>query len=192
MAFVHKSLLLLLTILCRSDCTAIGDNVGEGYEEIPLLYEMPNKPWIEENGDFETSYQKEYLKSIEEPGKYWTNIAKQFKWQNEELLTTDNHNDLFNFNFDKKKGPIFVEWFKNMKTNLAYNALDFQIIDKGLGNKIALYYERNEVDEIGGYKSEYTYSYLRDEVKEKFVFVYLVCLYTWIILEKYILLYIKL
>jgi acetyl-CoA synthetase len=156
MATVTRYLTLLLsTVLQLSSCLEL-DGVM-----------MPDRAWIENNGDVET-YKKIYRESVEHPGKYWSEVAQSFEWRGEVVATLSDYDNLYSFNFDKKKGPIYVEWFKHLKTNLAYNALDLQI-EKGLKDKVALYHERNEIEtsvtELGAsQRTQFTYSQLRDEV----------------------------
>jgi acyl-coenzyme A synthetase/AMP-(fatty) acid ligase len=45
-----------------------------------------------------------------------------------------------------------VEWFKGSTTNLAFNALDVQIEQKGKGDQVAVYCERNAIDEAGAFQ----------------------------------------
>lgn len=42
----------------------------------------------------------------------------------------------FEHNFDMRKGPISVKWFKNGKTNMCYNCLD-RWVAAGRGNQVA-------------------------------------------------------
>ena len=42
----------------------------------------------------------------------------------------------FEYNFDMRKGPISVKWFKNGRTNMCYNCLD-RWVAAGRGNQVA-------------------------------------------------------
>ncbi|GIY81808.1 hypothetical protein CEXT_729241 [Caerostris extrusa] len=44
--------------------------------------------------------------------------------------------EVLRYNFDIRKGPVFIKWFENAETNIAYNALD-RNVKEGLGDKIA-------------------------------------------------------
>lgn len=107
-------------------------------------------------------YKAMYAESIESPAKFWSKIASDFEWRGEPLDSEEG----LKYNFDRSQGPIFVEWFKGSTTNLAYNALDRQIA-AGNGDKIAMYCERNGLDESAPNQPDsYTYSELRDEVNK--------------------------
>lgn len=58
-----------------------------------------------------------YQRSIQDPGAFWGEIARQFHWEKpwEETLS---------HNFDRTKGPVHVRFFHGGLTNIAYNALD--------------------------------------------------------------------
>ncbi|KAF8782448.1 acetyl-coenzyme A synthetase-like [Argiope bruennichi] len=85
-------------------------------------------------------YHKMYELSVENPDIFWTRIADEFAWK------TKPSENCCSFNFDPTKGPVTIKWFGTGETNLCYNALDFNI-QKGLGNKIAYYWEGNDVHE---------------------------------------------
>jgi acetyl-CoA synthetase len=95
-------------------------------------------------------YEALYAQSISDPEAFWGNIASQFYWEEKvgttscvcvpgrSFFTADGAVKLFrcclqwepkhfSFNFDVRKGKVFVEWFKGGKTNLSYNCLDRNI-----------------------------------------------------------------
>lgn len=99
-------------------------------------------------------YKDMYKKSIDNPEKFWADIASQFHWE-----TPYNVNKFCSYNFDIKKGPISIKWLEGATTNLCYNLLD-KNIRNGLGDKIAFYWEGNDPEDY----SRLTYKKLLEEV----------------------------
>ncbi|CAM6129594.1 unnamed protein product [Calypogeia fissa] len=100
-------------------------------------------------------YDALYKKSIEDPDSFWADIASQFYWKSKwEAKDGKIHKE----NFDVRKGPIAVEWFKGGKTNICYNAVDRNVESKG--DDIALIWEGNEP----GYDNKLTFRQLKDAV----------------------------
>jgi len=62
-------------------------------------------------------YQAMYRASIDDPQKFWGDMAKEFYCQTpfEDVGPV--------FNFDKNKGPVSIDWFKGGKTNVSHNCL---------------------------------------------------------------------
>ncbi|KAJ8305858.1 hypothetical protein KUTeg_016403 [Tegillarca granosa] len=87
-------------------------------------------------------YEDMYKQSIEDPESFWKEIAKQFYWKSEPT------GKFFDYNFDSRKGPIFIKWMEGATTNICYNALD-RNIDRGLGSKIAFHWEGNNPEDGG-------------------------------------------
>lgn len=79
-------------------------------------------------------YRRLYKLSIEDPAKFWHNMAKNYYWN-----VPPNMNEFLEYNLDLNKGPIFIKWMQGAKTNICYNALD-RHVENGLGNKIAYYW----------------------------------------------------
>lgn len=105
-------------------------------------------------------YDEIYQRSVSDPAGFWTEVASQFEWRGAPL----DPSTCMTFNFDRSQGPVGTTWFAGSTTNLAYNCLDRQIA-AGLGDRVAMFAERNEVDETAPHQPEaYTYSELRDEV----------------------------
>lgn len=102
-------------------------------------------------------YKRLYQLSIENPQKFWRDIAiSQFYWK-----TLPSEKDFLNYNFDPTKGAIYVKWMEGAKTNICYNAVD-RIIEQGKGNKIAYIWEGN----TPGESKKITYNELKDEVSK--------------------------
>ena len=71
------------------------------------------------------AYDKLWKKSVEEPEKFWAEIGeKQVEW-------FKKWDKVMDYNFDIKKGPIFVKFFEGGKLNVSYNCLDRHLKTKG-------------------------------------------------------------
>lgn len=102
-------------------------------------------------------YKRQYKLSIENPQKFWRDIAiSEFYWK---VLPSEK--DFLNYNFDPTKKAIFIEWMKGAKTNICYNAID-RIIEQGKGDKIAYIWEGNSPGE----EKKITYNELKVEVSK--------------------------
>lgn len=78
-------------------------------------------------------YQKMYEQSIKDPEGFWSDIVDQFHWESRPS------GQFMNYNFDVRKGSIFIKWMEGAKTNICYNMLD-RNIKNGLGDKVAFYW----------------------------------------------------
>ena len=79
-------------------------------------------------------YKEMYKRSIEDPEGFWKEIAKEFYWKSSptgEFLT---------YNFDTREGQVDVKWMQGAVTNICYNVLDRNVIDKGLSDTVAFYW----------------------------------------------------
>ena len=98
------------------------------------------------------AYDELWKKSVDKPKEFWGEIAGEYvewfkKWDK-----------VMDYNFDIKKGPIYVKFFEGGKLNVSYNCLDKQL--KTRGNKIAIQWEGNEPGEA----KAFTYKMLHEEV----------------------------
>ena len=75
-------------------------------------------------------YREMYKRSVEDPQGFWGEISKDFYWE------SPPKDKFLDFNFDVRKGKIFIKWMEGAKTNICYNALD-RHVNNGIGNKIA-------------------------------------------------------
>lgn len=102
-------------------------------------------------------YERLYRLSVENPVKFWRDIAiSEFYWK-----IPPSEKDFMRFNFDPSKGNVFVEWMKGAKTNICYNGVD-RIIEQGHGEKVAYIWEGNEPGE----EKQITYKELKNEVSK--------------------------
>jgi acetyl-CoA synthetase len=83
-------------------------------------------------------YKELYKQSIEDPETFWAKMADQFYWEKRWDKVRD-------YNFSISKGPVFIEWFKNAKTNISYNCLDRHLETRG--DQTAFIWEGNNVGE---------------------------------------------
>jgi acetyl-CoA synthetase len=98
------------------------------------------------------AYDELWKKSVEKPEEFWAEIAgQQVEW-------FKKWDKVMDYNFDIKKGPIFVKFFEGGKLNVSYNCLDKNL--KTRGNKVAIQWEGNEPGE----EKAFTYKMLHEEV----------------------------
>ena len=93
--------------------------------------EFSEKAWIK-NLD---QYQEMYQRSIDDPEGFWGEVAEDFHW----FKKWDKVRD---YNYDRREGKVFIEWFTNAKTNITYNALDRHLETRG--DQVAIIWEGND------------------------------------------------
>ena len=98
------------------------------------------------------AYDKIWKRSIEEPDAFWGEIAGEYvewfkKWDK-----------VMDYNYDIRKGPIYVKFFEGGKLNVSYNCLDKQLATRG--DKTAIIWEGNEPGE----DRKLTYKQMHEEV----------------------------
>ncbi|PKN34500.1 MAG: acetate--CoA ligase [Deltaproteobacteria bacterium HGW-Deltaproteobacteria-19] len=82
------------------------------------------------------AYDKIWKRSIDDPDGFWSEIAKEYvEW-------FKPFDKVMDYNFDIKKGDIYVKFFEGGKLNVSYNCLDKQL--KTRANKVAIQFEGNE------------------------------------------------
>ena len=99
----------------------------------------------------EEEYREMYRRSVEEPDEFWSEVADTFHWY-------ARWDQVRAYNFDIRKGPIQIEWFRGAKTNITVNCLDRHLDTRG--DQIALIWEGNQPDE----DRTITYRQLYEEV----------------------------
>lgn len=82
------------------------------------------------------AYKQLYQQSIDDPSKFWGDVAKQFYWKEKPV----EEKPLLDFNFDKSKGNVYIKFMEGWKTNICYNMLDRNIKDKNMGDTVAFYW----------------------------------------------------
>ena len=83
-------------------------------------------------------YEKKYQQSLEDPNTFWGEEAEQFIWYKK-------WDTVRQFNYDVRKGSIFIEWFKGGKTNIVLNCIDRHLETRG--DQTAILWEGNEPGE---------------------------------------------
>lgn len=68
------------------------------------------------------------------PAEFWGDVAKDFFWK------TKHSGRFLDYNFDVTKGEIFIKCMEGASTNICYNLLDHNVLDRKLGDKVAFYW----------------------------------------------------
>ncbi len=92
-------------------------------------------------------YDKAYEQSINDPDRFWGDVAEDCHWYKKWDKVLDDSN------------KPFYRWFTGAETNTCYNAVDLHV-DNGIGNQNAIIYDSPVTDTI----KKYTYSELKDIV----------------------------
>lgn len=103
--------------------------------------------WIKNMDEYKAMYKE----SVDDPDAFWAKIAEEFYWEKKWDKVRD-------YNYSISKGPVFIEWFKNARTNITYNCLDRHLATRG--DQTALIWEGNSVGE----DLEISYSQLHEKV----------------------------
>jgi hypothetical protein len=95
----------------------------------PVPEKLKKSAWVAGRA----AYDKLWKRSIDDPNGFWGDVAGEYvewfkKWDK-----------VMDYNFDMKKGPIYVKFFEGGKLNVSYNCLDRHL--KTRGNKIAIQFE---------------------------------------------------
>jgi len=80
------------------------------------------------------AYKKAYQQSVDDPGKFWGDIAENFTWRKK-------WDKVLNWNFKEPK----IEWFAGGKLNITENCLDRHL--EKLGDQPAIIWEPNNPEE---------------------------------------------
>ncbi len=94
-------------------------------------------------------YKEIYQKSIDDPEKFWGEIAERITWYKKWNKVMDY--DFVNAN---------IKFYEGAKLNVSYNCLDRHVLD-GKGNDTAIIWEGNDPNE----SKSFTYSELLNEVQ---------------------------
>ncbi len=120
--------------------------------QLKAIYPIPEvakkKAWVSGR----EAYDKMWKRSVEEPEAFWAEVAEQ------QVTWFKKWDKVMDYNFDIKKGPIYVKFFEGGKLNVSYNCLDRHLEKRG--NQVAIQWEGNEPGEERGI----TYKQLHEEV----------------------------
>mmetsp|Transcript_41129 Transcript_41129/g.74501 ORF Transcript_41129/g.74501 Transcript_41129/m.74501 type:complete len:675 (+) Transcript_41129:93-2117(+) len=116
--------------------------MGDFNQEVDMseMFKVPEQLRAKAHVKSMEEYQTMYKASIEDPETFWGDMARGFHWETPFTKVGPT------FNFDRAKGPVHMSWFDGGKTNIAYNCLD-RNIEKGLGDRTAIHYECNDMDD---------------------------------------------
>uniref|UniRef100_A0AAY4BYM1 Acetyl-coenzyme A synthetase n=1 Tax=Denticeps clupeoides TaxID=299321 RepID=A0AAY4BYM1_9TELE len=103
-----------------------------------------------------SSYLNLYRKSVDEPEEFWGNVAEEFYWKSR----PSEDRPIMQYNFDVTKGNIYIKFMEGAKTNVCYNVLDRNVLERSFGDRVAYYWEGNSPDQ----HMEITYSQLLKQV----------------------------
>ena len=120
--------------------------------QLKEIYPIPEKAKAKAWVSGREAYDKLWKRSVEEPEKFWAEIAEQ------QVTWFKKWDKVMDYNFDIKKGPIYVKFFEGGKLNISYNCLDRHLEKRG--NQVAIQWEGNEPGEERGI----TYKQLHEEV----------------------------
>jgi len=107
--------------------------------------ELKKNAWIKSFDE----YKKMWDQSINDPEKFWSNMAEEFTW-------FKKWNKVRSYDF---KNKIDIKYFDGAETNISVNCLD-RWVTAGKGNRTAIIWEGNEPTE----SKKYTYQQLLNEV----------------------------
>lgn len=121
--------------------------------EMSDIYEPPEALKASAHVQSMQDYRNRYAESIDDPAKFWGEIAKGFHWQ-----TPPTADKFLTYNFDVRNGPVSIKWMEDAVTNICYNCLDRHLPQKG--SQIAFYWEGNDLED----ERTITYDELHREV----------------------------
>jgi len=100
----------------------------------------PPDPTFRQRAYFKSmeEYRKEYERSVQRPDEFWAEKAAEFHW----FRKWDKVRD---YNFDLRKGPVFIKWIEGGKTSIVYNCLERHLAQRG--DQVAIIWEGNEPTE---------------------------------------------
>jgi acetyl-CoA synthetase len=117
-------------------------------EIYPIPEAAKKKAWVSGRAAYDAMWKR----SVEEPEKFWAEIAEQ------QVTWFKKWDKVMDYNFDIKKGDIYVKFFEGGKLNISYNCLDRHLEKRG--NQVAIQWEGNEPGE----ERAITYKQLHEEV----------------------------
>ncbi len=120
--------------------------------ELKEIYPIPEKAKAKAWISGREAYDKMWKRSIDDTEGFWAEIAEQ------QVTWFKKWDKVMDYNFDIKKGPIYVKFFEGGKLNVSYNCLDRHLEKRG--NQVALQWEGNEPGE----EKAFTYKMLHEEV----------------------------
>jgi len=99
------------------------------------VYEPPTNITARARINSFAQYKEMYERSIAEPDEFWAEVAESFHWEKKWEKVRE-------FDF---KGEINIRYYVGGRTNIAYNALDRHLAERG--DQVAILWEGNEPGE---------------------------------------------
>src|SRR5260370_1869848 len=112
------------------------------------IYEVP-ADWTKRAFINESQYRKMYERSLADPNGFWAEQAKRIHWMKP-------FSKVKNASFNKPN--VFIKWFEDGITNVAYNCIDRHLHSRG--KQTAIIWEGDDPKE----SKHVTYKELPDEV----------------------------
>src|SRR5690349_17274402 len=112
------------------------------------IYDVPAE-WTKRAFINESQYRKMYERSLADPNGFWAEQAKRIHWMKP-------FRKVKNTSFNKPN--IFIKWFEDGVTNVAYNCIDRHLHSRG--NQTAIIWEGDDPKQ----SKRITYKELHDEV----------------------------
>ena len=112
------------------------------------IYDVPAE-WAKRAFIDESQYRKMYERSLADPNGFWAEQAKRIHWMK-------SFSKVKNTSFNKPN--VFIKWFEDGVTNVAYNCIDRHLHSRG--NQTAIIWEGDDPKQ----SKHITYRELHDEV----------------------------
>ena len=112
------------------------------------IYEIPSD-WTRRAYLDEAAYRSQYKASVENPQAFWADEGKRIHW-------FKPFSRVKNTNFGP--GEVFIRWFEDGTTNVAYNCIDRHLATRG--DQVAIIWEGDDPSE----SKKITYRELHAEV----------------------------
>lgn len=126
--------------------------IGESPVDEPEWFQPPAPLLAGAHVSGMKSYEEMYKESINNTDEFWRSVAEQ-------LYFDCNSKKGLEWNFDPRKGSVFIRFMEGAKTNVAYNCLE-RNVRLGYGSRIAYAWEGNEP----GDSQKLTFQELLDKV----------------------------
>ena len=114
----------------------VGKSMSDTKVELKEIYPVPEKIKKMAYVSGRDAYDKMWKRSIEEPDAFWGEVGKEtVEW-------FKPFDKVMDYNFNIKKGPVYVKFYEGGKLNVSYNCLDRHL--KTRADKVAIQFEGNE------------------------------------------------
>ena len=111
--------------------------------------EFTERAWVKSM----EQYKEMYDRSLNDPEGFWAEYAEEFTW-------FKKWDKVWDYNYDRRNGKVFLEWFKGAQTNITVNALDRHLDERG--DQTAIIWVGNDL----GDDKYFTYRELYEQVNK--------------------------